>query len=77
MRRYGHLVPSIQDAWDVLYHTIYNCTDGAYVSMQKTVMSIQPFLLFWYFYDLCFQSSRCLFSFPAHAKSVNFVQTCY
>ncbi|XP_038880130.1 alpha-N-acetylglucosaminidase-like [Benincasa hispida] len=29
IRRYGHLVPSIQDAWDVLYHTIYNCTDGA------------------------------------------------
>ncbi|KGN63620.2 hypothetical protein Csa_013990 [Cucumis sativus] len=29
VRRYGHLVPSIQDAWDVLYHTVYNCTDGA------------------------------------------------
>ncbi|KAA0057895.1 alpha-N-acetylglucosaminidase-like [Cucumis melo var. makuwa] len=29
VRRYGHLVPSIQDAWDILYHTIYNCTDGA------------------------------------------------
>ncbi|KAL5544367.1 hypothetical protein UlMin_008151, partial [Ulmus minor] len=28
-RRYGRSVPSIQDAWNILYHTIYNCTDGA------------------------------------------------
>ncbi|KAL0335697.1 UNVERIFIED_CONTAM: Alpha-N-acetylglucosaminidase [Sesamum radiatum] len=27
-RRYGLLVPSIQDAWNILYHTVYNCTDG-------------------------------------------------
>ncbi|KAK4493383.1 hypothetical protein RD792_017717 [Penstemon davidsonii] len=27
-RRYGSLVPSIQDAWNILYHTVYNCTDG-------------------------------------------------
>ncbi|KAK4264283.1 hypothetical protein QN277_025485 [Acacia crassicarpa] len=28
-RRYGRLIPSIQDAWNILYHTVYNCTDGA------------------------------------------------
>ncbi|KAL3835156.1 hypothetical protein ACJIZ3_009892 [Penstemon smallii] len=27
-RRYGSLVPSIQDAWNILYQTVYNCTDG-------------------------------------------------
>ncbi|XP_073123504.1 alpha-N-acetylglucosaminidase-like [Henckelia pumila] len=27
-RRYGKLVPSIQDGWNILYHTVYNCTDG-------------------------------------------------
>ncbi|KAL2253990.1 UNVERIFIED_CONTAM: Alpha-N-acetylglucosaminidase [Sesamum indicum] len=27
-RRYGLFVPSIQDAWNILYHTVYNCTDG-------------------------------------------------
>jgi len=31
-RRYGRQVPLIQEGWNVLYHTIYNCTDGAYVS---------------------------------------------
>lgn len=31
-RRYGISVPLIQEAWNVLYHTVYNCTDGAYVS---------------------------------------------
>ncbi|KAH9720041.1 alpha-N-acetylglucosaminidase [Citrus sinensis] len=29
VRRYGRSVPAIQDAWNVLYHTVYNCTDGA------------------------------------------------
>ncbi|PON45527.1 Alpha-N-acetylglucosaminidase [Parasponia andersonii] len=28
-RRYGRSLPSVQDAWNILYHTIYNCTDGA------------------------------------------------
>lgn len=32
VRRYGRSVPAIQDAWNVLYHTVYNCTDGATVS---------------------------------------------
>lgn len=31
-RRYGRSVPLVQDAWSILHHTIYNCTDGAYVS---------------------------------------------
>ncbi|PHT31716.1 hypothetical protein CQW23_28053 [Capsicum baccatum] len=31
-RRYGRFVQPMQDAWNILYHTIYNCTDGAYVS---------------------------------------------
>ncbi|CAH1447364.1 unnamed protein product [Lactuca virosa] len=25
-RRNGKLVPSIQEAWKILYHTLYNCT---------------------------------------------------
>nr|GLL36238.1 alpha-N-acetylglucosaminidase-like [Ipomoea trifida] len=28
-RRYGKFVQSMQDSWNILYHTIYNCTDGA------------------------------------------------
>nr|XP_018677098.1 PREDICTED: alpha-N-acetylglucosaminidase-like isoform X4 [Musa acuminata subsp. malaccensis] len=32
-RRYGRSVPTLQDAWQILYHTLYNCTDGAYVSL--------------------------------------------
>ncbi|XP_020277240.1 alpha-N-acetylglucosaminidase-like isoform X2 [Asparagus officinalis] len=28
-RRYGKNVPAIQDAWKILHHTLYNCTDGA------------------------------------------------
>nr|CAA77084.1 alpha-N-acetylglucosaminidase [Nicotiana tabacum] len=27
-RRYGKVNDQIQAAWDILYHTIYNCTDG-------------------------------------------------
>ncbi|CAL9202514.1 unnamed protein product [Musa hybrid cultivar] len=32
-RRYGRSVPTLQDAWQILYNTLYNCTDGAYVSL--------------------------------------------
>ncbi|XP_022135500.1 alpha-N-acetylglucosaminidase-like [Momordica charantia] len=39
IRRYGQLVPSIQDAWDVLYHTIYNCTDGAYDKNRDVIVA--------------------------------------
>ncbi|KAM6594141.1 hypothetical protein CsatA_001844 [Cannabis sativa] len=28
-RRYGRSVASVKDAWNILYYTIYNCTDGA------------------------------------------------
>ncbi|KAK4350434.1 hypothetical protein RND71_029747 [Anisodus tanguticus] len=31
-RRYGRFLQRMQDAWYILYHTIYNCTGGAYVS---------------------------------------------
>ncbi|XP_006851078.2 alpha-N-acetylglucosaminidase isoform X3 [Amborella trichopoda] len=27
-RRYGKRIKQIEAAWDILYHTIYNCTDG-------------------------------------------------
>lgn len=27
-RRYGQAIHQINEAWDILYHTIYNCTDG-------------------------------------------------
>eukprot|EP01018_Ginkgo_biloba_P022651 Gb_23620 [translate_table: standard] len=29
-RRYGRVVPAVQEAWNILYGTVYNCTDGAY-----------------------------------------------
>ncbi|CAL9047258.1 alpha-N-acetylglucosaminidase-like isoform X1 [Musa acuminata AAA Group] len=28
LRRYGQAFPQIEAAWNILYHTIYNCTDG-------------------------------------------------
>ncbi|WOK96049.1 alpha-N-acetylglucosaminidase [Canna indica] len=28
LRRYGQALPQIEAAWSILYHTIYNCTDG-------------------------------------------------
>lgn len=33
VRRYGKHDPLIQDAWQILYHTLYNCTDGSYVRL--------------------------------------------
>ncbi|KAH9320835.1 hypothetical protein KI387_015474, partial [Taxus chinensis] len=27
-RRYGKVVPKLEQAWDILYRTIYNCSDG-------------------------------------------------
>ncbi|RAL40775.1 hypothetical protein DM860_008473 [Cuscuta australis] len=27
-RRYGKRVDQVEDAWEILYHTVYNCTDG-------------------------------------------------
>lgn len=31
-RRYGKQIKGLQYAWKILLHTLYNCTDGAYVS---------------------------------------------
>ncbi|EEF52063.1 alpha-N-acetylglucosaminidase [Ricinus communis] len=45
-RRYGRSVPSIQDAWDILYHTVYNCTDGAYDKNRDVIVAfpdVNPF----------------------------------
>lgn len=27
-RRYGKVIPKLEQAWDILYRTLYNCTDG-------------------------------------------------
>lgn len=39
-RRYGQSVPLIQDAWNILHHTVYNCTDGAYDKNRDIIVSI-------------------------------------
>ncbi|KAL7192045.1 hypothetical protein ACSBR2_023986 [Camellia fascicularis] len=38
-RRYGKYVSSMQDAWDILYHTVYNCTDGAYDKNRDVIVA--------------------------------------
>ncbi|XP_038680573.1 alpha-N-acetylglucosaminidase-like isoform X2 [Tripterygium wilfordii] len=38
-RRYGHSIPLIRDAWNILYHTIYNCTDGAYDKNRDVIVA--------------------------------------
>ncbi|CAN0900707.1 NAGLU [Linum grandiflorum] len=38
-RRYGQSVPLIQDAWNILYHTVYNCTDGAYDKNRDVIVA--------------------------------------
>ncbi|XP_022738766.1 alpha-N-acetylglucosaminidase-like [Durio zibethinus] len=38
-RRYGRSIPSIRDAWSILYHTIYNCTDGAYDKNRDVIVA--------------------------------------
>ncbi|XP_019154371.1 PREDICTED: alpha-N-acetylglucosaminidase-like [Ipomoea nil] len=38
-RRYGKFVQSMQDSWNVLYHTIYNCTDGANDKNRDVIVS--------------------------------------
>ncbi|CAA6663543.1 unnamed protein product [Spirodela intermedia] len=49
-RRYGKSVPEIETAWEILYQTIYNCTDGIAVrrfSFRETITdSHSPHL--WY-----------------------------
>ncbi|XP_060204807.1 alpha-N-acetylglucosaminidase-like [Lycium barbarum] len=38
-RRYGRFVQTVQDAWNILYHTIYNCTDGAYDKNRDVIVA--------------------------------------
>nr|GEU92850.1 hypothetical protein [Tanacetum cinerariifolium] len=38
-RRYGKFVPSLQEGWNILYHTIYNCTDGAYDKNRDVIVA--------------------------------------
>ncbi|KAG5234115.1 alpha-N-acetylglucosaminidase [Salix suchowensis] len=38
-RRYGRSVPTIQYAWNILYHTVYNCTDGAYDKNRDVIVA--------------------------------------
>ncbi|XP_058180696.1 alpha-N-acetylglucosaminidase-like [Rhododendron vialii] len=47
-RWYGRYVSSMQDAWSILYHTIYNCTDGAYDKNRDVIVAfpdIDPTLI--------------------------------
>ncbi|XWS60673.1 hypothetical protein CRYUN_Cryun07bG0056100 [Craigia yunnanensis] len=37
--RYGRSIPEIRDAWSILYHTIYNCTDGAYDKNRDVIVA--------------------------------------
>ncbi|XP_064993356.1 alpha-N-acetylglucosaminidase-like isoform X3 [Musa acuminata AAA Group] len=38
-RRYGRSVPALQDAWQILYHTLYNCTGGAYDKNRDVIVA--------------------------------------
>ncbi|XP_048136061.1 alpha-N-acetylglucosaminidase-like isoform X2 [Rhodamnia argentea] len=38
-RRYGKSVSSIKEAWNILYHTIYNCTDGLYDKNRDVIVA--------------------------------------
>ncbi|XP_044484414.1 alpha-N-acetylglucosaminidase-like [Mangifera indica] len=47
-RRYGRSVSLIQDAWNVLYHTLYNCTDGAFDKNRDVIVAfpdVDPFFI--------------------------------
>ncbi|XP_031250940.1 alpha-N-acetylglucosaminidase-like [Pistacia vera] len=47
-RRYGRSFPLIQDAWNVLYRTLYNCTDGAYDKNRDVIVAfpdVDPFFI--------------------------------
>uniref|UniRef100_A0A7N0V3J4 Alpha-N-acetylglucosaminidase n=1 Tax=Kalanchoe fedtschenkoi TaxID=63787 RepID=A0A7N0V3J4_KALFE len=39
VRRYGKRIPNIQDAWEILYHTLYNCTDGSYDKNRDVIVA--------------------------------------
>ncbi|XP_057780811.1 alpha-N-acetylglucosaminidase-like isoform X2 [Salvia miltiorrhiza] len=38
-RRYGKLVPSIRDSWNILHQTLYNCTDGLMDKNRDVIVS--------------------------------------
>ncbi|KAG6510426.1 hypothetical protein ZIOFF_028447 [Zingiber officinale] len=38
-RRYGKNVSGLQEAWQILYHTLYNCTDGAYDKNRDVIVA--------------------------------------
>ncbi|XP_010027872.2 alpha-N-acetylglucosaminidase isoform X1 [Eucalyptus grandis] len=38
-RRYGQSVSSIKEAWNILHHTIYNCTDGLYDKNRDVIVA--------------------------------------
>ncbi|KDP31153.1 hypothetical protein JCGZ_11529 [Jatropha curcas] len=47
-RRYGRSVMLVQDAWNILYHTVYNCTDGAYDKNRDVIVAfpdVDPFFI--------------------------------
>ncbi|XP_077237893.1 alpha-N-acetylglucosaminidase-like [Tasmannia lanceolata] len=39
-RRYGSSVPAMQDAWNILHRTTYNCTDGSYDKNRDVIVSL-------------------------------------
>ncbi|GLT52459.1 hypothetical protein SLA2020_257990 [Shorea laevis] len=38
-RHYGQTLALVQDAWNILYHTIYNCTNGAYDKNRDVIVA--------------------------------------
>ncbi|KAK6920761.1 Alpha-N-acetylglucosaminidase, N-terminal [Dillenia turbinata] len=38
-RRYGRSLPSVKDAWNILYHTLYNCTDGKFNKNRDVIVA--------------------------------------
>lgn len=38
-RRYGKCFSLIQDAWNILYHTVYNCTDGLFDKNRDVIVA--------------------------------------
>ncbi|KAL6651905.1 hypothetical protein ACP70R_010830 [Stipagrostis hirtigluma subsp. patula] len=47
-RRYGKSVTGLQDAWRILYHTLYNCTDGKNDKNRDVIVAfpdVEPFII--------------------------------
>ncbi|XP_052182621.1 alpha-N-acetylglucosaminidase-like isoform X2 [Diospyros lotus] len=48
VRRYGRYVARMQEAWSILYHTVYNCTDGAYDKNRDVIVAfpdVDPYII--------------------------------